>query len=96
MYLFYVNREDTAACFNCVVFWMSCRCCRSSTLPRGAMGWSVVCDWHLVILTYKRMAENEFAPPPPREFRRHNLSCRELKAESFKKCLFSVRWSVNL
>ena len=25
-----------------------------------------------------------------------NLSCRELKAESFKKCLHSVRWGVSL
>ena len=35
-------------------------------------------------------------PPPPREFGRHILSCRKLKAESFKKCLHSVRWSVSL
>ena len=26
---------------------------------------------------------------PPREFCRHILSCRELKAESFKRCLHS-------
>ena len=33
----------------------------------------------------RRMAENGFPPPPPpREFCRHILSCRELKAESFK------------
>ena len=32
----------------------------------------------------------------PREFRRHILSCRELKTESFKKCLHSVRWGVSL
>ena len=43
----------------------------------------------------RRMAENGFAPSP-REFRRHILSCRELKAESFKKCLHSVRWGVSL
>ena len=35
-------------------------------------------------------------PPPPREFCRHILSCRELKAKSFKKCLHSVRWGVSL
>ena len=41
---------------------------------------------------YRRMAENGFAlapppPHPPREFCRHILSCRELKAESFKTYL---------
>ena len=41
------------------------------------------------------MAENGFAPAP-REFRRHILSCRELKVESFKTCLHSVRWGVSL
>ena len=47
---------------------------------------------------YRRMAENGFAPPPPppREFCRHILSGRELKAKSFKKCLHSVRWGVSL
>ena len=35
-------------------------------------------------------------PPPPREFCRHILSCRELKAESFKKCLHSVLRGVSL
>ena len=35
-------------------------------------------------------------PPPSREFCRHILSCRELKVESFKKCLHSVRWGVSL
>ena len=48
------------------------------------------------IYTYRRMAENGFAPPPPREFCRHILSCRELKAESFKKCLHSVLRGVSL
>ena len=48
-------------------------------------------------LTYRRMAENGFAPPPPpREFCRHILSCRELKAESFKRCLHSVLRGVSL
>ena len=45
----------------------------------------------------RRMAENGFAPPPPpREFCRHILSCRELKAESFKTCLHSVLRGVSL
>ena len=35
-------------------------------------------------------------PPPPREFCRHILSCRELKAESFKRCLHSVLRGVSL
>ena len=43
----------------------------------------------------RRMAENGFAPPP-REFRRHILSGRELKAESFKRCLHSVLRGVSL
>ena len=34
--------------------------------------------------------------PPPREFCRHILSCRELKAESFKRCLRSVLRGVSL
>ena len=34
--------------------------------------------------------------PPPREFCRHILSCRELKAESFKRCLHSVLRGVSL
>ena len=33
--------------------------------------------------------------PPPREFCRHILSCRELKAESFKRCLHSVLRGVS-
>ena len=33
---------------------------------------------------------------PPREFSRHILSCSKLKAESFKKCLHSVRLGVSL
>ena len=44
---------------------------------------------------FRRMAENGFAPPP-REFCRHILSCRELKAESFKRCLHSVLRGVSL
>ena len=43
----------------------------------------------------RRMAENGFAPPP-RKFCRHILSCRELKAESFKRCLHSVLRGVSL
>ena len=55
-------------------------------------------DLHFNILTPvpdRRMAENGFAPPP-REFCRHILSCRELKAESFKRCLHSVLRGVSL
>ena len=43
----------------------------------------------------RRMAENGFAPPS-REFCRHILSCRELEAESFKRCLHSVLRGVSL
>ena len=51
--------------------------------------------YNLLSKSYRRMAENGFAPPP-REFCRHILSCRELKAASFKRCLHSVRWGVSL
>ena len=47
-------------------------------------------EWHS-----RRMAENGFASPSW-EFCRHILSCRELKAESFKKCLHSMHWGVSL
>ena len=40
------------------------------------------CDNYQLLLC-RRMAENGFAPSPPREFCRHILSGRELKAESF-------------
>ena len=56
----------------------------------------IVCA-QLLSCLYRRMAENGFAPPPPpREFCRHILSCRELKAESFKRCLHSVLRGVSL
>ena len=58
------------------------------------------CDVNIIVACikchYRRMAENGFAPPPPREFCRHILSCRELKAESFKRCLQSVLRGVSL
>ena len=50
----------------------------------------------IMAIIYRRMAENWFAPPTPREFRRHILSRRELKAESFKRCLHSVLRGVSL
>ena len=50
---------------------------------------------NFIILCNRRMAENGFAPPP-REFCRHILSCREFKAESFKRCLPSVLRGVSL
>ena len=55
-------------------------------------------DWantYNSIICSRRMAENGFAPPP-REFCRHILSCRELKAKSFKRCLHSVLRGVSL
>ena len=39
--------EERAGCFIFVVLWMSCcvmNVMLSLTHPRGAMGWSVVCD----------------------------------------------------
>ena len=50
---------------------------------------------YFIFLVVRRMAENEFAPPP-REFCRHILSCREWKAASFKRCLHSVLRGVSL
>ena len=50
---------------------------------------------HSLLAHNRRMAENGFAPPP-REFCRHILSCRELKAKSFKRCLHSVLRGVSL
>ena len=50
--------------------------------------------YQLFDVVFRRMAENGFAPPW--EFCRHILSCREMKAESFKKCLHSVRLGVSL
>ena len=49
---------------------------------------------HLTIDGWLRMGL--LPPPPPREFCRHILSCRELKAESFKRCLHSVLRGVSL
>ena len=49
----------------------------------------------VIRIPFRRMAENGFAPPPPREFCRHILSCSELKAESFKRCLHSVLRGVS-
>ena len=37
-------RCSTAGCFTFVVFWISCRCYCSLTLPHSAVGWSEVCD----------------------------------------------------
>ena len=56
---------------------------------------SIVHEIKLGDIAIRRMAENGFAPPP-REFCRHILSCRELKAESFKRCLHSVLRGVSL
>ena len=52
-----------AGCFTFVVFWMSCRCYCSLTLPDCSMSWSIVWLWHfLVILTYfKRPSWSEIA-----------------------------------
>ena len=67
---------------------------------RVTVYYSVSGDYHSGFIQSKgtrRMAENGFAPPPPpREFCRHILSCRELKAESFKRCLHSVLRGVSL
>ena len=46
-------------------------------------------------IDYRRMAENGFAPPPLGNFA-DILSCRDLKAASFKRCLHSVLRGVSL
>ena len=38
------GREEWAGCFAFIVFWMSCFCKCSVTLPRAAVGWSAVSD----------------------------------------------------
>ena len=70
-------------------------------LPRGAVGWSAVCDCGIsrtysLIYVYIDGWLRMGLLPPPREFCRHILSCRELKAESFKRCLHSVLRGVSL
>ena len=40
----HLDENERAGCFAFVVFWMSCYCKRSVDLPRGAVGWSAVCD----------------------------------------------------
>ena len=64
------------------------------TFSRGGGGGST-CLFPIETHT-RRMAENGFAPPQPREFCRHILSCRKLKDESFKRCLHSVLRGVSL
>ena len=43
----HLDGEERAGCFTLTVFLMSCdgRC--SVGLPRGAVGWSTVCDWDI-------------------------------------------------
>ena len=36
--------EERAGCFAFIVLWMTCYCKCSGALPRGAMGWSAVCE----------------------------------------------------
>ena len=37
--------DERARCFAFIVLLMSCYCKYSVTLPHGAVGWSVVCDY---------------------------------------------------
>ena len=75
---------------------------RCITQNKGVVGSSLIENTALCLeqdtlsSANRRMAENEFAPPPPREFCRHILSCRKLKAESVKRCLHSVLRDVSL
>ena len=40
----YLEEEERAGCFACFVLWMPCYYKRSLALPRGALGWSALCD----------------------------------------------------
>ena len=40
----HLDENERAGCFAFVVFWMSCYSKRSVDHPRGAVGWSAVCD----------------------------------------------------
>ena len=39
-----MGMRERAGCFTLIVFQMSCACYCSVSLPRGAVGWSAVCD----------------------------------------------------
>ena len=71
------------------------RLCLSMLSAQSCKKKTEKCIWIPTAQLFRRMAENGFAPPH-REFCRNILSGRELKAESFKKCLHSVRWGVSL
>ena len=38
------RKKERVGCLAYIVLWMSCYCKCSVTLPRGAVGWSAVCD----------------------------------------------------
>ena len=46
--------------------------------------------------TLNRLRAKKGPAPPPREFCRHILTCREFQAASFKRCLHSVLRGVSL
>ena len=37
-------KRERASCFTLIMLLLSCGCCCSLSLHRGAVGWSVVCD----------------------------------------------------
>ena len=41
----YLDEQERACCFALVVFLVSCGCWCSVALPRGAVGWSAVCNY---------------------------------------------------
>ena len=40
----HLDEEEGAGCFTLIVYPMSCNCKCSTALPRGAVGWSALCD----------------------------------------------------
>ena len=40
----HLEEEERAGCIAFIVLRMSCNCVCSVALPRGAVGWSAVCD----------------------------------------------------
>ena len=57
----HLAEEERAGCFILIVFLLSCGCLRSVSLPRGAVGKSVIYDWGLswsYSLSFRTLALN--------------------------------------
>ena len=84
-----ISGPSSARQRNAFKWWPKIKCWLGSFVMIQGIRTSI-----FVIRINRRMTENGFAPP--REFCGHILSCRELKAKSFKRCLHSVLRGVSL